>query len=287
MKYLSSLITLAACLALPADRAVAQYTITNLVSDQSGLARYTDPNLLDGWGMAELPGGGFIVADALSGFVIFYGRDGRTLRSPVTVPAASSLPPGTPGSPSGLVVNPTSEFVISKDGKSAPALYLFSTLDGLICGWNPAVDPDNAIIIIDNSNESPFPASYTDLSMARNKRGRMTLYVTDSGISPTQSNNVVAMYDGNFNLIGSFTDPTAPSNMMAYSARPLKGKLYVTYAAFIPNAGGVVDVFDTEGNMLRRFAENSSGGPLGGALVGRCGSEEFRMGRSQGADQRS
>jgi len=221
-----------------ADQPVAgQFKATNLVSDKTGVARYTDPNLLDAWGMAELPGGGFIVADALSGFVTFYSHNGTTLRSPVTVPPAPSLPPGTPGSPAGLVANPTSEFVISKDGKSAPALYLFSTLDGLICGWNPAVDPDNAVIMVDNSALSPFPASYSDLSMARNKAGQMILYATDSGISAAQSNNDVAMYDGNFHLLGTFTDPNAPSNMAAYSARPVNGKLYVNYAAFTPLAG--------------------------------------------------
>src|SRR5215472_5471915 len=85
MKLMSALISLAVCLTLVVSPAVAQYRVTNLVSDQAGLARYADPNLLDAWGMAELPGGGFIVADALSGFVTFYSRSGTTLRSPVTV----------------------------------------------------------------------------------------------------------------------------------------------------------------------------------------------------------
>jgi hypothetical protein len=52
------------------------------------MAPHTDPNLLDAWGMAELPDGGFIVADALSGFVTFYSRNGKTLRPPITDPAA-------------------------------------------------------------------------------------------------------------------------------------------------------------------------------------------------------
>src|SRR5713226_8408676 len=253
---------LAVSLILAASPAVGQYRQINLVSDQTGMARYTDANLLDAWGMAELPNGGFIVADALSGFVTFYSSNGKTLRPPVTVPAAPSLPPGTPGSPTGLVANPTSEFVISKNGKSAPALYLFSTLDGLICGWSPTVDPDNAVIIVDNSTLSPFPASYTDLTMARNKYGQMVIYATDSGISPTQSNNDVEIYDGNFHLLGRFTDPSAPSDMTAYSARIVNGKVYVTYAGFTPLDGGAVDIFDTEGNMLRRFATSAPGGPL-------------------------
>jgi uncharacterized protein (TIGR03118 family) len=255
-------VVLGCALMLGSIPVAAQYRQKNLVSDKAGLARRTDLNLLDAWGMAELPDGGFIVANALSGFVTFYSRDGKTLRPPVTVPAAPSLPPGTPGSPTGLVANPTSEFEISKNGKSAPALYLFSTLDGLICGWNPRVDPDNAVIIIDNSTLTPFPASYDDLTMARNKYGQMVIYAVDSGISATQSNNDVEIYDGDFHLLGRFTDPSAPSDMTAYSARIVNGKVYVTYAGFTPLDGGVVDIFDTEGNMLRRFAANPPGGPL-------------------------
>lgn len=52
------------------------------------MAPHTDPNLLDAWGMAELPDGGFIVADALSGFVTFYSSNGKTQRPPITDPAA-------------------------------------------------------------------------------------------------------------------------------------------------------------------------------------------------------
>jgi uncharacterized protein (TIGR03118 family) len=241
--------------------ASAQYRQKNLVSDTAGMAKHTDPNLIDAWGMAEAPGG-FAVADALSGFVSFYSHDGKALRSPVVVPPAPGLPAGTPGSPAGLVANPTSEFVISKNGKSAPALYLMATLDGLICGWNPKVDPDNAVIIVDNSAASPFPASYDDLTMARNKYGEMVIFATDSGISATQSNNDVEIYDGNFHLRNRFTDPSAPSDMTAYSARIVNGQVFVTFAGFTPADGGVVDVFDTEGNMLSRFAANSSSGPL-------------------------
>ena len=249
-------------LMLGAVPASAQYRQTNLVSDKAGLARYTDQNLIDAWGMAELPKGGFIVANALSGTVTFYAPNGKTLRPPVTVPAAPGLPPGTPGSPAGLVANPTPEFVISKNGKSAPALYLFSTLDGLICGWNPEVDPDNAVIVIDNSTLTPFPASYDDLTMARNKYGQMVIYAVDSGISATQSNNDVEIYDGNFNLLGRFGDPNAPADQTVYSARIVEGRVYVTYAGFTPQDGGVVDIFDTEGKMLRRFAADASDGPL-------------------------
>ena len=73
-----------------------------------------------------------------------------------------------PHGPTGVVYNPTAEFVISEDGRSAPAEFLFASLDGTISGWNPAVDPDHAIIMVDNSTEAPHPASYTGLVIARN-----------------------------------------------------------------------------------------------------------------------
>ena len=96
----------------------------------------------------------------------------------------------------------------------------------------------------------------------RNEDGKLVLYATDSGAILTSSNNLVAMHDEDFHFLGSFTDHAAPSDMTVYSARPLDGKLYVTFAGFTPLDGGVVDIFDTEGNLLKRFAANSPAGPL-------------------------
>jgi len=67
------------------------------------------------------------------------------------------------------------------------------------------------------------------------------------------------MYAGNFNLLGRITDASAPYDMTAYSARIVDGKVN---AAFTPQAGERVDIFDADGNMLRRFAANGPDGPL-------------------------
>lgn len=242
--------------------ALAQYKQVNLVSDKQGMARHTDPNLVDPWGLVFLPDGHFLIANARSGLSTAYGPHGEPSRLMVTVPAAPSLPPATLGSPTGLIANPTAEFMISRNGKSGPALFIFDTLDGTISGWNPDVDPNNAVIAVDNSTEGPFPASYTALALARNSKGQTVLYAADSGGSPTTSNNRIDMYDGAFNYLGSFGDPSAPSNMTVFGIQNLKGKLYVTYAAFTPLNGGVIDVFDTDGNLLERFAANDPSGPL-------------------------
>jgi hypothetical protein len=93
---------------LLAATAAAQYKAVNLVADQPGLAKYQDSHISDAWDIAQLPNGGFAVANAWTGVLTFYSRDGRTMRAPVTVPAAAVLGPGAVGSPSGLALNPTS-----------------------------------------------------------------------------------------------------------------------------------------------------------------------------------
>jgi len=223
---------------------------------------------LNGWGLDFGPNGPFCVANTSTGVATFYDRQGRTVSPPVTIPTAPGDPPGTPGSPTGVVYNPTRDFVISEDGRSAPAEFLFDTLDGLICGWNPRVDPTHAIVVIDNSAEAPFPASYTGLAMARDGHGREVLYAVDSGTGPTTSNNRIDMLDGRFRSIGSFTDPSVavryPGNTV-FQVEEVNNKLFVTYTGFGPTFGGVVDVFDTDGHLLtpNHFAANApEQGPL-------------------------
>jgi uncharacterized protein (TIGR03118 family) len=242
------------------------YRQFNLTGFQPGTGRFTDPNL-NGWGMDHAPDGPFAVANASTGTVTFYDASGRPRPIVITVPPAPGQPVFPTGSPTGLVYNPTSDFVISAHGRSAPATFLFDTLDGLVCGWNPAVDPDHAIVLVDNSAEAPFPASYTGLAIGRD-RGNNVLYAADSGGGPDISNNRIDMFDGHFRPVGSFTDPSVatqyPGNTV-FQIENEDGKLFVTFAGFAPPFGGVVDVFDTEGHLLtpKHFAANAPGaGPL-------------------------
>jgi uncharacterized protein (TIGR03118 family) len=72
------------------------------------------------------------------------------------------------------------------------------------------------------------------------------------------------MYDSKFNLLGYFSDPSAPSKKTVYGIQNIKDKLYVTYAAFTPMQGGAVDVFDTDGNFLQRLITDGPEGPTQG-----------------------
>jgi uncharacterized protein (TIGR03118 family) len=251
------------------DRALPSgYQQINLVGFQPGMAPHTDPNL-NGWGMDFAPGGPFVVANTFStGLATFYDRAGNILPQTITVPAAPGQPFGPVGHPTGVVYNPTSDFVISANGKSAPARFIFDTFDGLICGWNPDVDPNNAVVIVDNSTEAPHHGVYTGLTIAQNSRGQNVLYAADFGLGASNSNNRIDMFEGSFHPLGSFTDPSVASQYpgeTAFQVEAVNGRLFVTFGSLTGPFGGVVDVFDTDGNLLtpNHFAANAPGaGPL-------------------------
>ena len=144
--------------------AAAQYRQRNLVGDVTGTARHTDPNLKNGWGLAFFPNGPFWVADNTTGVSTLYDHFGNVLPLVVTVPIAPINPfLGPIGTPTGLVTNPTSGFVVYANNNSGPALFLFDTEDGTISGWNPNVDATHAVVAFDNS--ASF-AVYTGLAIA-------------------------------------------------------------------------------------------------------------------------
>jgi uncharacterized protein (TIGR03118 family) len=236
------------------------YQQTNLVSYQPGIAHFTDPNL-NGWGMVSMPDGSFCVANPFNtGLATFYDRSGHVLPQTITVPASAAHPFGLVGQPTGVVYNPTSDFVISANGKAAPATLIFDSIDGTISGWNPTVDPTNAITMLDHSMtnpNAPKPALYTGLEIVQTSNGPV-LYAADI------NNDRVEMYGGSFNYMNYFTDSTV-TGFGAWSVQAVNNKLYVTFAnPFAKGSyGGVVDEFDTDGNLLRQFAANAPGeGPL-------------------------
>ncbi len=215
--------------------------------------------------MASLPNGSYVVANTFTtGLATFYSSSGHVLPQTITIPGSASpvldqaLGIGPGGHPTGVVYNPTNNFVISANGKSGPARLIFDSIDGTISGGNPEVDPTHAIVMVDNG----AAAAYTGLEMAQNSQGKYVLYATDF------TQNRVEMFNGDFKAIGSFTDPTVTSiepSFGAWSVQAVSGKLFVTFASLSNTHGGVVDVFDTDGNLLtpNHFAANAlDAGPL-------------------------
>ena len=98
----AALLMLGSALVGPAGATSAtSYRQTNLVSDIPGVARVTDPNLVNPWGLAELPGGPLWVADNGADVATVYV--GAQHGSPLTpAPLVVDLPGRCADRPGGL-----------------------------------------------------------------------------------------------------------------------------------------------------------------------------------------
>ena len=236
---------------------------TNLVSDIPGLAQSTDANLKNPWGLSSSATSPIWVSDNNAGVSTLYRGDGSKVALTVTIPA-----PGAPtgGTPTGTVFNTTaSDFQVSNGTTKAKALFLFATEDGPILGWNPGVAATSAIIAVDNSAvpDAANGAVYKGLALGTAGTNNY-LYATNF------RSGKVDVFDKDFQpatLAGSFSDPNLPAGFAPFGVQNLGGQIFVTYAK--QNAekhddvsgpgSGFVDIFGTDGTLVRRFA---SGGTL-------------------------
>ncbi len=219
--------------------ALAQYQLKNLVSNQVGMATHTDPLLVNAWGLARSGGGPFWVSDQGSGWSTLYNGKGVKQGLQVVVPSESG---SGPGSPTGIVFNGSKgEFKVQGN----QAFFLFATLDGTISGWAPGSNANDAIIAVDNSASG---AIYTALAITNYATGNY-LYAADNW------NNKVDVYDGNFNLVTSFTDSSLPAGNVPFGIQDIGGLVYVAFAQADEAPGGYVDIFREDGTFVKTLAQ--------------------------------
>lgn len=229
--------------------AVAQrYAQTNIVSDIPNLAITTDPNLKNAWGIAFGTGNPIWIADNGTGLSTLYSGDGSIIPLVVTIPAPAA---DDTSAPTGLVANFSGDFVVSNGSASGPAIFIFDTEDGTIVGWSPGVDMTNGIIAVPNTHG----AIYKGLAIAKTPKGQF-LYANDF------HNGFVEIYNSRFELVKTFTDTSLPAGYAPFGIQNINGQIFVTFAKQDELkedevAGpelGFVDIFDTDGNLVRRFA---------------------------------
>lgn len=246
--------------------ATIRFQQTNLVSDQPGVALFTDPNLINAWGLAFSPSGNLWVSAADTGVSPIYRADGRPVRSAVTIPSSDVR--GT-GSPTGQVYNSTDEFPVSLSGVSGPARFIFATEDGTISGWNSSVNPNASVIVVDNSSKHSV---YKGLALGFDSdTGENFLYAADF------YNGAVDMFDSSFHWLESFTGPALPDGYAPFNVAFIRGRVYVTYAKqkapdnMDDEAGfghGYLDIFSASGRFLKRLVAGAAlNSPWGMALV--------------------
>ena len=260
---LAALSALALVLAGPADahgggKGANVYKKRNLVSDIDGVARITDANLVNPWGLAFGPATPAWVADN--------GTDVSTLYSggvrksiPVTLPLVVGIPGGAP---TGVVFNATPGFKVN----GAAAHFIFDSEAGTITAWNAGTQA---------VTEATTPgAIYKGLAIA-SKGGTTMLYAANFHAG------TIDVFNDSFAPVtvpGGFVDPNLPAGFAPFNIQEIAGRLVVAYAQQdadaedeVAGAGlGYVDVFDTSGHLLRRLvSQGALNAPWGLAVAPR------------------
>ena len=245
--------------ALAAAIAVGQnnnvYVQQNLVSDVPGMAAFTDPNMVNPWGISQTATSPFWVSNHDKGNTTVYAGSGSPSTLVVTLPAANGTSQGVP---TGQIPGNGTNFLLpAPNGKAAS--FIFATEDGTIEAWNGSAGT-KAVIVANNSSSG---AVYTGIATSPSG-GTPLVYAANF------SSGNIDVFDTNFSpttVSGGFKDATLPSGFNPYNVWTLSGKVYVTYAKLSPDkvnsvagaGNGFVNVFDANGNMLQRVVSN---GPL-------------------------
>jgi uncharacterized protein (TIGR03118 family) len=202
----------------------AFYVQQNLVTDGYYEGAHIDSALVNPWGLAVNPMGAWWVADEDEGKATIYDGNGVAATLVVDIPTGTA---DTGGEPTGIVFNPTSSFVVSDGTSSAPAVFLFAGIDGVISGWNPnlpqpAPSPQ-AHMALDMSSQG---AAYFGLAIADTSNGPQ-LYAANFG------GGTIDVFDGAFAPVRigtAFHDPQVPPEFKPFNIMNLQGHLYVAYA---------------------------------------------------------
>ena len=255
------------------------FTQTNLVSDIPGMARTTDPNLVNPWGLALGPNSAFWVADnhparpPSTTATASRSRGRRPWSSPSRRPAAA----GT-SAPTGEVSNADAGFVVTVR-RPSPARATSCSPP------RTARSPAGAA-----TWTRPTPSSRsTTRPRARSTRGSPWAS-TPTGTFLYATNfhaGTVDVFDSNFQPVhipGAFTDSGIPAGYAPFGIQPSTASSTSptpsrtpTRTTTSPAPGhGFIDVFDTEGHLLKRFASQGAAQlALGDGLGAVSGFGEF------------
>jgi uncharacterized protein (TIGR03118 family) len=231
--------------AASARQAADIYSVHPLVSDSSATsAPATDGSLVNAWGLSAGPTTPWWSANNGSNNSTLYSGAGA--KTPLTV--------SVPGGPTGTVFNGNpADFVVSQNGKSGAARFLFATEAGTILGWTPAVNGTLAVVGADSSSAN---ASYRGLAVASDR-----LFATDF------HNDRVDVFDAAFKPVattGGFKDSTVAKGFAPFGIQALGGNIFVTYAKQdakaendVPLPGkAYVDEFTPDGQLIARVVNS-------------------------------
>jgi len=237
-------------------RAQSDYNQTNLVSSVPGNASFTDPNLINPWGVSQGPSTPLWVSDQGKNVASIYTGNGSPLSLVVNVPTFGT---GPAQGPTGQVFNATNGFDIGGPNGSVPSVFIFGNLNGTISGWNPGSNGGltNSVIAVNNNSLGDV---YTGLSMGTVNNNSM-LFAADF-----KMNGGVDQFNSSFGSMGSLNDPNAPTGYAPYNVAVMNGNLFVAYSKVGANGLPVIQLGDGFVGMYNLSTDNWSTLTSGGNL---------------------
>jgi uncharacterized protein (TIGR03118 family) len=284
-------ITAAIALSVAAVATAQQYKQTNLVSNSPGVAPVTDQLLVNPWGLSRGSGTAWWVADNAAGVATLYNGPGVKQSLVVTIPPADPANKKTPtGSPTGTVFNGSLTDFLLAPGKQA--VFLFSTLDGSIAGWNPNVAiangekaPSTHAVTVAKTRDGSIYTGFTSgfvngkrfLYAANFGKGRVDIFDSQFHRVMFNAGDYAQDQSGddndlNLTLNEPFQDTHIPQGYVPFNVQAIGDDIVVTYNPDNPLVSGpgkgYVDIFTSQGQLLRRLEHgNWLNGPWGVALA--------------------
>jgi len=270
----------------------------NLASDIPGMAPVTDPDLKNPWGISLNPTSPLWISNQGTDSATLYSLAPGSSTATKSTAVRVTLPASVAG-PTGQVANTGTGFVLSNGTVSAPAAFIFATLDGHIEAWSPKVDP----LIGNTEDKVTVPgAGYTGLAIATTKQGDR-LFAADF------AKGTVDVFNSAYHQVKTapwqFRDARLPRGYMPFNTQALNGNIFVTYDKADPATGreavgpglGIVDEFSTDGHLISRIASggalnapwglaiapNSWGSAAGSLLVGNFGDGRINILAKEGS----
>jgi uncharacterized protein (TIGR03118 family) len=233
------------------------YLVHNLVADQPGIADFTDPNLVNPWGLYTSSGSPFWVNDAGTGLATVYSSNGAVSATKPAIPPSAKG--ATPAPVTGGVFNATGGFLIQTKAPN----FIFVTTQGTVSGYVGSISTATAELMVDNSSKG---AVYYGLAISATTTSATPMLYAANFFS-----GGVDVFDTNYNpvtLPGTpFVDPAVPAGYAPFNIWNLGGQLYVMWAkqnsaktGWVNGAGlGAVSIFNLNGGLVQHVA---TGGPL-------------------------
>jgi uncharacterized protein (TIGR03118 family) len=239
--------------------AAVKLTETDLTADGSGAANQ-DANLVNAWGLAFNPMGFIWISDNHSGKATVYDATGKSVGLVVTVPVPTAGTP--PSAPTGQIFNG-----VTADFKGD--LFIFSTEDGTISGWQTSAGT-NGTLRVDHSAAGTVYKGLAILAY----NGTSRIYATDF------HGGKVEVFDNNYADVtlgaGAFTDPGVPAGFAPFGIQAVGAQLVVTYAkqdaAMHDDVGGAgngyVSLFGFDGTLVKHLvSQGALNSPWGVAMA--------------------